>query len=302
MSTADSNADPAETTSGRSGGTNAPDDLGVVIRRLLMRSDELRKAAVNRPEPAAAREGIVALLDRARALIPELDDDQQRVALGAEVSRRFGDTDLDALQPMLAASTDIAPAPTVVDDPGRVPPGQHLTAGFPVLHVGQAPDWSEQDVRLVITGLVDERLVLDLEALRAFEPVELTRDFHCVTRWSRLDNTWTGVRVRDVLARAGVGSSASHAVVSGHPAYSTNLTLEALTADDVLFAFAHDGQPLPPIHGGPLRLVVPRYYGWKSVKWVTEVRLLDHDVRGYWEERGYHDIGDPWSEQRFHGD
>jgi DMSO/TMAO reductase YedYZ molybdopterin-dependent catalytic subunit len=284
------------------GPTDGGDDLVAVIRRLLVRSDELRKAAANRAEPAAAREGVVALLDRARALVPELGDEQQRIELSAEVSRRFDDTDLEVLRPLLASSTHVAPAPTVVDDPDRVPPGQHLTAGFPILHVGQAPEWDEGDVRLVITGLVDERLVLDIEALRAFEQVELTRDFHCVTRWSRLDNRWRGVRARDVLASAGIRPAATHAVVSGHPAYSTNLTLEALTADDVLFAWEHDGQPLPQIHGGPLRLVVPRYYGWKSVKWVTEVRLLDHDVRGYWEERGYHDIGDPWSEQRFHGD
>jgi DMSO/TMAO reductase YedYZ molybdopterin-dependent catalytic subunit len=282
--------------------TDDTDDLAVVIRALLVRADERRKAAGNRAEPAAAREGIVALLDRARALIPELPDEQQRIELSAAVSRRFDDSDLDVLRPMLAPSVDVAPAPTVVDDPTRVPPGQHLTAGFPVLHVGQAPDWGPADVRLVVTGLVDERLVLDLDALQGFEPVELTRDFHCVTRWSRLDNRWTGVRARDVLARAGVRAGATHAVVSGHPAYSTNLTLEVLAADDVLFAWAHDGRPLPPIHGGPLRLVVPRSYGWKSVKWVTEVRLLDHDVRGYWEERGYHDVGDPWSEQRFQGD
>jgi DMSO/TMAO reductase YedYZ molybdopterin-dependent catalytic subunit len=294
-----SRTDPA---GGLAGGSATADDLVAVIRQLLVRSDEVRKAAANRAEPAAAREGVVALLDRARALILEVPDEQQRVELSAAVSRRFDDADLDVLRPMLAADAGVARAPTVVDDPSRVPPGQHLTAGFPVLHVGQAPDWRAEDVALVVTGLVEQRTVLDLAGLQALGPIELTADFHCVTRWSRLDNRWTGVRARDVLARAGIGPAATHAVVSGHPAYSTNLVLEDLLADDVLFAWAHDGQPLAQVHGGPLRLVVPRYYGWKSVKWVTEVRLLDHDVRGYWEERGYHDVGDPWLEQRFHGD
>jgi DMSO/TMAO reductase YedYZ molybdopterin-dependent catalytic subunit len=149
---------------------------------------------------------------------------------------------------------------------------------------------------------VERRQILTLDDLQGLPSTTVTRDLHCVTRWTRLDNTWTGVRVAHVLALARPRTAATHAVVSGHPAYSTNLDVEVLREDDVLLAWAHDGQPLPAAHGGPLRLVVPSRYGWKSVKWVFEIRLLDRDVPGYWEERGYHDVGDPWREQRFSDD
>jgi DMSO/TMAO reductase YedYZ molybdopterin-dependent catalytic subunit len=129
----------------------------------------------------------------------------------------------------------------------------------------------------------------------------VTSDLHCVTGWSRLDITWEGVRVRDVLALANPRPEVTHAIVSGHPAYSANLPVGVLYDDDVVLAWAHDGAPLPAAHGGPSRLVVPSRYAWKSVKWVTEIRLLERDVPGYWEERGYHDEGDPWREQRYRG-
>lgn len=269
------------------------------IRSLLTRADDLRKAAPARRDPAAAREPAMQLLDDARSRLPSIIDGEHRRREAAAIAQRIADLDLDALTPLLAPSTDVARAPTSTDDPSRVPPGQHLTAGWPVLHVGAVPDVDPTDVRLTITGRVRARTVLDLEALQRRSTTTVTRDLHCVTRWSRLDNTWTGVRVHDVLDLAGVRASATHAIVSGHPAYSTNLDLEVLRADDTLLAWAHDGRDLSREHGGPLRLVVPSRYGWKSVKWVFEVRLVDSDVPGYWEERGYHDVGDPWSEQRF---
>ncbi|MTV27551.1 sulfite oxidase-like oxidoreductase [Nitriliruptoraceae bacterium ZYF776] len=202
----------------------------------------------------------------------------------------------------MRASDGVAAAPTSGVDPARVPPGQHLTAGFPVLHVGRAPHLAPEDLHLTVTGLVTARRRLTWDELHELPVRTVTRDFHCVTGWSRLDNTWTGIRVADLLDHVGVRPEATHAVVSGHPAYSTNLSLEHLRAEDVLLATHHDHAPLSAEHGGPLRLVVPALYGWKSVKWVTEIRLLDRDVRGYWEERGYHDLGDPWREQRFRGD
>ncbi len=272
------------------------------IATLLRRADEVRKAAPARRDPAPARAQLARLLSEARGHLDEVDDADLRLELAGAIARRVADLDHEEVATLLGPSPEVAVAPTTTDDPGRVPPGQHLTAGFPVLHVGRAPAWGEEDVRLTVTGLVTERLVLDLDEVRAFGSVERTTDFHCVTTWSRLDNTWTGVRVADVLARAVPKPAATHAVVSGYPAYSTNLSLEDLTGDDVLLAWMHDREPLPVEHGGPLRLVVPHLYGWKSVKWVTEIRLTDRDVRGYWEERGYHDLGDPWREQRFRGD
>jgi len=269
------------------------------IRRLLVRADDVRKAAPQRARPEIAWEEAAELLDEARAWVEDIEDHEVRRTQAAAVSRRAADLDLDALAPMLEPSPDVARAPTAVDDPARVPPGQHLTAGWPVLHVGTVPQLLPEDVRLTVTGRVHRRQTLSLAELQASGSTTVTRDLHCVTRWTRLDNTWTGVRVREVLDLAGVRPEATHAVVSGHPAYSTNLDLEVLREDDVLFAWAHDGAPLAAAHGGPLRLVVPSRYGWKSVKWVTEVRLTDRDVPGYWEERGYHDVADPWHEQRF---
>ncbi len=277
------------------------DDALADIERLVVRADDVRKAAPSRRQPEAAREQAMVLLDAARAQLDRIVDGEVRRRAAARIARRIADLDLDALAPLLEPSADVRRAPTHVDDPARVPPGQHLTAGWPVLHVGSVPQLRPADVRLTVTGRVRQRQVLPLADLQALPHTTVTRDLHCVTRWARLDNTWTGVRVREVLDLAGVRPEATHAVVSGHPAYSTNLDVEVLRQDDVLLAWAHDGAPLPAAHGGPLRLVVPSRYGWKSVKWVSEIRLTDRDVPGYWEERGYHDVGDPWREQRFRG-
>ncbi len=269
------------------------------IARLLVRADDLRKAAPQRPQPELVWEQAMELLDEARAWAEDLTDPEERREQAAAITRRVADLDEDALQPMLEPTPGVARAPTTTDDPSRVPPGQHLTPGWPVLHVGAVPDLRPDEVTVTVTGRVEERQVLRWEELRALPVTTVTRDLHCVTRWSRLDNTWTGVAVHEVLDLAGPLPSVTHAVVSGHPAYSTNLDLEVLREPDVLLAWDHDGAPLAPAHGGPLRLVVPSRYGWKSVKWITEIRLLDRDVPGYWEERGYHDVADPWQEQRF---
>lgn len=270
------------------------------IRRLIRRADDLRKAEGARRDPAVARAQAAELLAEARDLVDDLPAGAGRDELAIQITRRIGDLDREELETMLVPTPGVSRAPTQVDDPERVPPGQHLTPGWPVLHVGRAPDVGDPERwRLVVTGQVGRRLELRLDDLRSLPTATVTSDLHCVTGWSRLDNAWTGVRVAEVLARAEPGPQASHAVVTGHPAYSANLDLEALVADDVLLAWAHDGRPLDVQHGGPLRLVVPSRYGWKSVKWVTELRLTDRNVPGYWEERGYHDVADPWREERF---
>jgi DMSO/TMAO reductase YedYZ molybdopterin-dependent catalytic subunit len=269
------------------------------IERLLVRADDVLKAAASRPEPGLAHEQVAVLLDRARGHLDEVADHERRRELAGAIARRVGDLDRAQLAPMLEPTPDVRRAPTTVDDPSRVPPGQRLTPGWPVLHVGTAPRIDPADWRLVVTGRVRQRTVVALEELRTLPTVTVTTDLHCVTGWSRLDNAWEGVRVRDVLTLAGPRDEASHVIVSGHPAYSANLPLASLLDDDVVLAWAHDGVPLPPAHGGPVRLVVPARYAWKSVKWVTELRLMARDVPGYWEERGYHDEADPWHEQRY---
>lgn len=287
-----------------------PDDPAVRIGTLLVRADDAWKAAPNRAAPEGARERVARLLDEARDLLHEVADDGRRRDLAAHVARRVGDLDRAAIDDVLGPTPGVRRAPTTVADPDRgvtgvaadrVPPGQRLTAGWPVLHVGSAP--AEVDPatwRVTVTGRVERRVVLTVTELPDRLPVVRTSaDLHCVTGWSRLGNDWEGVRVADLAALATPRPGATHLVASGHRAYSAELDLAAATADDVLVAWAHDGQPLDRPHGGPVRLVVPARYGWKSVKWLTELRFVDRDVPGYWEERGYHPVGDPWDEQRF---
>lgn len=271
------------------------------VVRLIERADRVMKTASARRNPQAARDRAQEVLQQARDALWAAGEEPLRRDLAVQIARRMADLDRQTLlaQP---PSGEVAAAPTRVDDPARVPANQHLTPGWPVLHVGTVPAFDPTAWRFTITGLVVGRTVLSWEEFRALPAVTLAADMHCVTGWSRLDNTWTGVRFRDLVARAGVRPHATHAVVSGHPVYSANLPLDALLDDDVLFAWAHDDRPLPAEHGGPLRLVVPKRYAWKSVKWAFEVRLLPRDVPGYWEERGYHNDADPWLEQRFRGD
>jgi DMSO/TMAO reductase YedYZ molybdopterin-dependent catalytic subunit len=185
------------------------------------------------------------------------------------------------------------------EEAARVPPGQRLTKGWPILHAEGIPPFDPGAWRFRVTGAVDRTAEWTWDEFRALPVVTVTSDVHCVTGWSKLDNTWEGVAFREVLDRAGPRATATHAMVEAPSAYTANLPLSALADDDVLFAWSHDGAPLPPEHGGPLRLVVPKRYFWKSVKWAVGIRVLERDVRGYWEERGYHNQADPWAEQRY---
>ena len=182
---------------------------------------------------------------------------------------------------------------------GRLPPGQSLTVKWPVLHYGNIPRFDPARWDFQINGLVEEPLRLKWQEFRALPQVEVTSDFHCVTRWSRLDNRWKGVRFIDVLERVKLKPGAAFAVVMAEEDYTANVPLADLQRPEVLFAFDHDGEPLSAEHGGPLRLIVPHLYAWKSVKWVRGFTLLDHDQLGFWERNGYHEYGDPWKEQRY---
>lgn len=282
-------------------------------RSRMVRADDVAKSAAGARRPGVVRDRARAILDEARALLDRAHDgvtaaggthpDGPAVtAMAVQVSRRMLDLDGADLAETSRPDPGMRRAPTTVDDPRRQPPGQHLTAGFPVLHVGSPPaPEAAQDWSVTVTGRVHERVRIPVADLRP-QAMTTTSDFHCVTTWSRLDNAWTGVPVADLLARARPRAEATHAIVAGWPAYSANLPLQDLAAPDVMLAWALDGADLSIPHGGPLRLVVPHLYGWKSVKWVTEVRLVERDVPGYWEERGYHMHGDPWQEQRFRDD
>jgi len=181
----------------------------------------------------------------------------------------------------------------------RIPPGQRLVKTWPVLHVGTVPrvDPSAWDVR--VFGLVEEPFTLTYAELRALGPVEVTADMHCVTGWSTLDNRWLGVPFRVLAERARPRPEARWVIAHCEQGYTTDLSLEAMMDEDVLVAWGHDGQDLTPEHGFPLRLVVPKRYGWKSAKWLRGLELTDRNRRGYWEERGYHVHADPWREERY---
>jgi DMSO/TMAO reductase YedYZ molybdopterin-dependent catalytic subunit len=183
-------------------------------------------------------------------------------------------------------------------DPARVPPGQYLTEKFPVLSVGRNPKFDLTDWDLRLDGEVESALAWSWEELHALPQSEVTVDIHCVTRWSKLDTTWRGVRVRDLLERARVKPSGTHLMAHCDGGYTTNLPVEAALADEVLVAHTYDGKPLEPDHGAPLRLLVPRRYFWKSAKFLRRLEVMSGDRMGFWELNGYHNDADPWQEQR----
>jgi len=184
---------------------------------------------------------------------------------------------------------------------GRLPPVQSLTLKWPVLHVGDVPRIIEERWDFTILGMVEEPKKFTWKESRALPQSEVISDFHCVTRWSRLDNRWKGVLFTDVLKSVKMQPGVEFVSVLAEEGYTANIPLVDLARRDVLFTFEHDGEPLAADHGGPLRLIVPHLYAWKSVKWVRGFVLLDHDRLGFWERNGYHAYGDPWKEQRYSG-
>ena len=182
---------------------------------------------------------------------------------------------------------------------GRLPPGQSLTLKWPVLHYGSVPKFDAARWDFRVYGSVESSIRLTWNEFNALPKVETQSDFHCVTRWSRFDNRWRGVSVRDLLDLAKPKPEAAFVLVHAEQGYTANVPLADLQRSNVLLATHHDGQPLPADHGYPLRLIVPHLYAWKSVKWVRGLELLDADAAGCWEQNGYHMYGDPWKEQRF---
>ncbi|MFM7263565.1 MAG: sulfite oxidase-like oxidoreductase [Acidimicrobiales bacterium] len=187
-------------------------------------------------------------------------------------------------------------------DGDRLPPGQYLTDRFPVLHVGDVPTYAPGEWSLSVSGLVDRPYTMTFEELTSMPSITLTTDIHCVTKWSKFDTVWRGVRVVDILARAGVQQSATHLMGHAEFGYTANMPLVDAVRDECLVTWEFDGKPLEPIHGGPVRLLVPHLYFWKSPKWLRGLELIDRDKPGFWERNGYHMYGDPFLEQRVWGD
>ncbi len=181
----------------------------------------------------------------------------------------------------------------------RLPPGQVKTDKWPVLHHGQVPHVDLAAWDLVVDGLVTSPRRWTWDEFQRLPRTKVHSDIHCVTRWSRYDNLWEGVSLREVIGLASPKPDARFAVLHAELGFTTNLPLPELLQDDVLLADRHDDQPLTPEHGWPLRLVVPRRYFWKSAKWIRRIELVDRDQPGFWERNGYHNEADPWREERF---
>ena len=183
------------------------------------------------------------------------------------------------------------------DNP-KVPPGQAVTERFPVLTYGPTPNVSKEEFELRIFGLASER-TFAWQELMALPQTTLSRDFHCVTRWSKLDVSWTGVLVSDLMALLEVDDGASHVLFHCYGGYTTNLPLADFLVDDALLAHTLEGEDIPTEHGGPLRSLIPHLYAWKSAKWLSGIEFMGDDRPGFWERNGYHNRGDPWKEERY---
>lgn len=181
----------------------------------------------------------------------------------------------------------------------RLPPGQREVKTWPILDLGAQPRIDLKLWRLTIDGLVENPVTVDWPKFQDLPQSDSTSDIHCVTAWSRYDNRWTGVATRDLLMLARPKPEARFVVCHAHDGYTTNLPLDEFAAEDALLVHAWQGRTLPREHGGPVRVVVPRLYFWKSAKWVNRIELIARDRPGFWEERGYHDNGDPWREERY---
>lgn len=185
------------------------------------------------------------------------------------------------------------------DGVDRLPAGQYLTKKWPVLTYESTPRFDATAYRFKVWGEVAEPFELTWEELLALPRTSLTTDFHCVTTWSRYDNAWEGVHIREILRRAKPTADAHYVMEHSFTGYTTNIPLSALDDDDVMIVFKHDGADLEPEHGGPVRLLVPKLYAYKSAKWLSGLEFMPKDRPGFWEIRGYSNSADPWKEERY---
>jgi DMSO/TMAO reductase YedYZ molybdopterin-dependent catalytic subunit len=181
----------------------------------------------------------------------------------------------------------------------RLPPGQKATDGWPILHYGSIPRIETSEWKLSLDGLIEEAVSFSWEEFNALPKVTLKNDIHCVTAWSKFDNTWEGVAVSEVMKHVELKPEANHVMLHSYGGYTTNLELDDFLRPENLFATHHDGEPLTKEHGWPVRLVVPHLYFWKSAKWVRGVQFLPKEQPGFWEMYGYHIRGDPFKEERY---
>jgi len=183
--------------------------------------------------------------------------------------------------------------------PGRLPPGQFLTTQFPILDLGERPPLELKDFTLHIFGEVENEVTLTSQEFLALPTKEIVCDFHCVTRWSRYDLKWQGVSFAEIVKLAKPRPTTKFVVFGSRDGYTTNVPLADCLRDNVLVAFKLDGSDIPLLHGGPIRMIIPHLYGWKSAKFLNAIKFVQQDEPGFWETRGYHNHGDPWLEERY---
>jgi DMSO/TMAO reductase YedYZ molybdopterin-dependent catalytic subunit len=184
----------------------------------------------------------------------------------------------------------------------RIPPGQHVVDNFPVLSAGPTPRIPLDQWRFSLKVGPEQVMTWNWAEFNALPKTKMTRDIHCVTTWSKLNTSWEGVLIDDILAQAGIKPPTDFVLAHSYGGYSTNLPVADVTGGRAMVALRYEGQPLEPDHGGPARLLVPLHYFWKSAKWVNAIQFTKRNEPGFWELRGYHIYGDPWREQRYTGD
>jgi len=188
----------------------------------------------------------------------------------------------------------------------KLPPGQRQVETWPVLDLGHVPTLSRENWKLSVNGLVEQPLELNFQEFLALGSVEDVSDFHCVTGWSRMDNHWKGVRVKDLAAKAGLKPQVTHVQITAYDLapgteipYTTNLPLDQALEEDVLLVYQWEGKSLAAEHGGPVRMITPKLWAWKGAKWVRALSFIDHDQPGFWEVRGYSNTAEPWYDDRY---
>ena len=181
----------------------------------------------------------------------------------------------------------------------RLPPGQKQVLHWPVLDLGLQPDVPKEEWRLTVDGLVANPVTLSFDDFLKLPQSESISDIHCVTQWSRYDNRWKGVASRELIALVKPKDEARHVIFHSHDGYTTNVAFDVFAGEDVVVAHTWEAEPLTREHGGPVRVVIPRWYFWKSAKWVKRIEFRRDDQPGFWEVRGYHNAGDPWKEERY---
>jgi DMSO/TMAO reductase YedYZ molybdopterin-dependent catalytic subunit len=181
----------------------------------------------------------------------------------------------------------------------RVPPGQTVTERFPILHEGEVPEYDLSSWRLRVFGEVEQERTFTFDELLGMPQTKVHCDIHCVTRWSKLDTDWEGIKFSDLLPLLGAKPEARYVMIHADEDYETNVPLEDLLREDVILAHRFDGEPLTDKHGWPMRLIVPHLYFWKSAKWITGIEFMKEDRPGFWEQNGFHNYADPFKEERF---